>query len=231
LADTQAHADYSSELCGVDINKYVALPVGTDEAVFYPGAAKHTPDKNGKFRVFSYGAMPKLYGIEYVLDAAVMLAKTHPNVEFVLSDPKGKKVAAFQAAKDKGANIKIMEGWINFKDLPKLEIEADLCVGGHFGQTLQAQFVIATKTYQYLACEAPALIGKNKTASEGFVDKKNCLMVEPGSAKAIAESIGWAAEHPKELREIGRQGRKLYEEHFSQAKINQKIAKMVGQLS
>jgi glycosyltransferase involved in cell wall biosynthesis len=229
LADTQAHADYSSQLCGVDINKYVALPVGTDETVFYPGAATYTPDKNGKFRVFSYGAMPKLHGIEYFLEAAVMLAKTHPNVEFVLSDPKGKKAAAFQAAKDKGANIKVLEGWINFKDLPKLEIEADLCVGGHFGQTLQSQFVIATKTYQYLACEAPALVGRNK-ATDGFVDKKNCLLVEPGNAQAIAEAIGWAAEHPAELRQIGCEGRKLYEERFSNTKINQKIAEMVARL-
>jgi glycosyltransferase involved in cell wall biosynthesis len=230
LADTEAHAHYSASLTGVDREKYVALPVSTDEKLFYPGAAKHTADTQGKFRVFYYGVMKRLYGLEYLLDAAVALSKTHPNVEFTISDPRGDQAKALQAAIDKGANIQIHSGWIQFDTLPRRHIEADLSIGGPFGKTLQSQFVIATKTFQILACAVPALVAKNLTANEGFEDKKNCLLVPQADAKAIAQAIGWAADHPKELQAIGKNGRKLYEARFSQARVAKDVQRMVSAL-
>ena len=227
LADTQSHAEYSASLTKVDITKYVALPVGTDETLFKPDAATHQPSPDGTFRVFYYGVMRRLHGLEYVADAAVMVAKTHPNVEFIVSDPRGDQAPLLKKAIAKGAHITILDGWVPFETLPKREIEADLCLGGPYGKTLQSQFTIATKTFQFLACAAPALIGQNKTVSEGFIDKKNCLLVPQADAKAIAESICWAADHPKELRVIGREGRKLYEQRFSQAVVNKLVAGMV----
>ncbi len=230
LADTQAHADYSASLTGIDPSKYVALPVSTDETLFYPDAAKYTPSPDGTFRVFYYGVMKKLYGLEYLLEAAVNLAKTHPNVQFTISDPRGDQAPALQAAIAKGARINIHSGWIPFNTLPKHHSEADLSIGGPFGKTLQSQFVIATKTFQILACAVPALVAKNLTVNEGFKDKKNCLLAPQGDAKAIEKAIAWAADHPKELRAIGKEGRKLYEARFSQARVARDVQRMVTQL-
>jgi len=228
LADTQAHADYSASRTGINQAKYLALPVGTDEQLFHPKAAAHTPSKT--FRVFYYGVMRRLYGLEYLLDAAVALAKTHPQVAFTISDPRGDQTPAIEAAVAKGANITTYKGWIPFETLPQRMIESDLNVGGPFGKTLQSQFVIATKTYQSLACAVPTLVAQNQTVSEGFIDKQNCLVVPQADAEAIAMAIGWAADHPKELAAIAVQGRTLYDKHFSQAIINQKIAAMVKDL-
>ncbi len=230
LADTEAHADYSASLTGIDRSRYVALPVSTDETLFYPDAAEHVASKHGTFRVFYYGVMKKLYGLEYLLEAAVALGKTHPNIEFTISDPRGDQAPALQAAIDKGAHITIRSGWIPFETLPKHHIEADLSVGGPFGKTLQSQFVIATKTFQILACGVPALVAKNLTASEGFIDKQNCLLVPQADAKAITKAIAWAADHPKELRAIGKEGRKLYAARFSQDRVARDVQKMVSKL-
>lgn len=228
LADTQAHADYSAARTGLDVAKFIALPVGTDEKLFHPKAASR---KSGKtFKVFYYGVMKKLYGLQYLLDAAVTLGKTHPHVTFTISDPRGDQAAAIEAAVAKGANITIHSGWIPFETLPKRMIESDLNIGGPFGKTLQSQFVIATKTYQSLACAVPTLVAKNKTANEGFKDKENCLLVPQGDAKAIGAAIGWAADHPKELQKIGKAGRALYEERFSQAIISKRVSALVREL-
>lgn len=230
LADTESHADYSAKLTGIDRNRYVALPVSTDESLFYPSAAQYVPSKDGTFRVFYYGVMKRLYGLEYLLEAAVALAKTHPQVEFTISDPRGDQAKALEAAIAKGARIKIHSGWIPFETLPKRMIEADLCIGGPFGKTLQSQFVIATKTFQMLACARPALVAKNLTANEGFQDKKNCLLVPQANPKAIAEAIGWAADHPKELEKMGQEGRRLYEARFSQARVARDVQRMISAL-
>jgi len=228
LADTQAHAEYSTALTKLEPAKYLALPVGTEEALFYPQAATHKASKT--FRVFYYGVMRRLYGLEYLLEAAVMLGKTHPNVEFTISDPRGDQTPAIEAAVAKGARIKIHAGWIPFETLPKRMIESDLNIGGPFGKTLQSQFVIATKTYQSLACAVPTMVAKNRTAKEGFVDRQNCLLVPQGDAKAIADAVGWAADHPEKLAGIGRAGRGLFESHFSEKVIVQKVQQLVGAL-
>lgn len=228
LSDTEAHVKYSATRTGLDPKKYVALPVGTHEQLFHPKAAKHRPSKT--FRVFYYGVMKKLYGMEYFLEAAVMLGKTHPQVEFTISDPRGDQAEALKAAIAKGANIKIHSGWVPFETLPKRMIESDLNVGGPFGNTLQGQFAIATKTYQSLACAVPTLVGKNQATKAGFVDKQNCLLVPQANAKAIAKAIGWAADHPKELKAIGKAGRRLFEANFSNKVIAQKVQEMVNAL-
>lgn len=231
LADTEAHADYSAILTGGTRKKFVAVPVGTDEKLFHPDAAKHKPSKGKTFRVFYYGVMKRLHGLEYLLEAAVSLAKTHPHVEFTVSDPRGDQAPAIEAAIAKGARITIHKGWVPFEALPQYMIESDLNIGGPFGKTLQSQFVIATKTYQSLACAVPTLVGKNKTAGEGFKDKENCLLVPQGDAKAIAKAIAWAADHPKELKKIGKAGRKLFESNFSHEVIVKKVRQIVDALA
>ncbi|HEY5806047.1 MAG TPA: hypothetical protein VIS56_01510, partial [Candidatus Saccharimonadales bacterium] len=102
LADTQAHADYSAKLCGLPVEKFRAIPVGTDESLFHAApktsAAAHKP-----FTVFFYGnGMTPLHGLNYLLDAAIML-KDNPNITFNLVGGKEKGETACNAAIAKGA--------------------------------------------------------------------------------------------------------------------------------
>lgn len=224
LADTDAHAKLSAELCKVDMSKFFTIPIGTDETVFYPRKAQ----KRGKeFNVFYYGVMRRLHGFDYVLEAAIKLAD-EPNITFTFGGDKGKSEAACQEAVAKGARITYMP-WVPFDDIPKIAGRSGLSLGGPFGKTFQSQFVITTKTFQFLACRVPVLVGRNKV-NEGFVDKKNCLIVPPNDAKAIERAIRWAYAHPSEMTEIAQEGRKLYEEHFSQDLVDRKLADLVQTL-
>lgn len=229
LADTQAHAEHSAWLCGLPVSKYRAVPVGVPEDLFRPDAAKHKPAKNGAFRVFYYGHMVPLQGMQYILDAAVLLAKTNPEIEFSLSGGKEKDKRAIADAKARGARITKHVDWTPFNKLPEAAIAADLTLGGPFGNTQQGQFVIATKTFQFLACAAPVVIGRNKM-SAGFKDKKNCLLVPQGDAEALARTIAWAAAYRGQLPAIGKAGRALYEEHFSMATIRSIVRAMVKEI-
>lgn len=226
LADTQAHADYSATLCKLPKERYRAIPVGTDETVFHPNPGKQSATK--PFTVFYYGnGMTPLHGLQYVLDAAVQL-KDNPTIVFNLVGGKEKAEAACAAAVKKGAHV-VYERWIPFEQIAERAATASLCLGGPFGSTLQSQFVITGKAYQFLASASPVLIGKNKVSGI-FKDKENCLLVPPADTQAIVEAITWAAQHPKELRSIGLAGRALYERSLSQAVVNKLVADMVGEL-
>jgi glycosyltransferase involved in cell wall biosynthesis len=208
----------------LSIERYRTIPVGIDETVF-DGKKTYQPQKK-QFTVLYYGHMMALHGLQHVLSAAVFL-KDQPSINFRIVGGKkqGKVAGACAAAAQAGARV-THESWLPFEALPKTIGEAGLTLGGPFGNTLQAGFVVTGKTYQALACAAPVLIGRNKV-NEGFTDKKNCLMVLQADARALAEAILWAAEHPNELKEIGQAGRELYERHFSQKIINGLVADMV----
>lgn len=220
LADTDAHAQYSAILNMLSIKRYQTVPVGTDEEIFFP--ATGLPSEKKQFSVLYYGHMVALHGLSHVLEAAFLL-KDQPNINFRLIGGKkqGKVAKACAEAERAGARV-THESWLPLEDLPEAIHEAGLVLGGPFGNTLQSQFVITGKTHQVLACAAPVLIGENRV-HEGFRDKQNCLIVPQADPRALAEAIVWAAEHPAELAQIGKAGRQLYEQHFSQKIVNKLI--------
>jgi glycosyltransferase involved in cell wall biosynthesis len=171
--------------------------------------------------------MLPLHGLQYVIEAALKL-KDNPNIQFHFVGGKDTVAKACADAVEQGAHI-TYEKWRPFDELPDIARSAGLTLGGPFGNTMQAQYVVTGKTYQFLALGVPVLIGKNKV-NEGFSDKVNCLMVAQADGAALADAITWAYEHPKELETIGRAGRKLYEEHLSQRVVNDIVAKLVQAL-
>jgi len=93
-----------------------------------------------------------------------------------------------------------------------------VCLGGPFGGTVQSQFVITGKTYQFMAAARPVIVGANKETGV-FTDKQNSLLVPEADAKSMQAVITWATDHPKELQRIGEAGRVLYEQQFSTERI------------
>lgn len=227
LADTDAHAKQSAILNMLSVKRYRVLPVSAEENIFKPRAGR--PDVERPFTVLYYGHMLALHGLEYVLRAAELL-KDRPDISFRLAGGKKESEVARACAEATKAGAHLThESWLPFEELPAAIHQAGLTLGGPFGGTLQAGFVITGKTYQALACAAPVLIGRNEV-NEGFVDKRNCLVVPQADAQTLAKAIGWAADHPKELVRIGQAGRELYEAHFSQAAVNRIVQEMVGEL-
>ncbi|MET0779882.1 MAG: glycosyltransferase [Candidatus Saccharimonadales bacterium] len=216
LADTQAHADFSAEVTGVPKDNFVSVPIAADETIFFPNATK--PDPSKPFTVFYYGnGMTPLHGLQYVLDAAVLL-KDNPNIQFNLVGGHEKAERACAEAVAKGAHV-TYEKWIPFEQIPDRARTAGLCLGGPFGKTLQSQFVVTGKATQFMAAGAPVLIGKNKVSGV-FKDKENCLLVPPADTQAIVDAISWAVANPHRLPAIAKAGRALYEQHFSQRLVN-----------
>lgn len=224
LADTQAHAEHSSKTSRVPLEKYVAVPVGTDQALFTP--AKVSKTKN-KFTVFYYGNMLPLHGLEYAIRAAELL-KDKPEVEFLFVGGKEEAERRVKQAQAKGAHIQYKK-WVPFEDLPQVIRDAGVCLGGPFGNTVQSQFVVTGKTYQFLACGAPTIIGASEASSE-FKDGTNSLIVPQGDAKALADKILWAYEHPKDLEKIAANGRKMFETNFSDEAIARSLAPVIDQI-
>src|SRR3546814_19662192 len=69
------------------------------------------------------------------------------------------------------------------------------------------------KTFQFLAMAKPVIVGKiNEPA--GFKDKSNCILVNQGNGKEIAQAIQWCYENREILKDIGAEAKKLYDDKF-----------------
>lgn len=224
LTDTESHAELSAKLTGVRRDKIASLPVSTDEATFsFEAAKKRSSHKRNKFSVFYYGNMLPLHGLDTVISAAKGL-KDSPLIEFIIIGGNDKTVQKISEAQQQGAQIDYKR-WVDFDLLPDYMANADLCLAGPFGGTLQAQYVITGKAYQYLNMGRPIVVGRNYE-SEVFTDKKNALLVEQNNPDALADTIKWAHGHQDKLSSIGVAGKKLYDEKFSNRAVAEKLKKL-----
>jgi len=208
LTDTMSHAEYSSKLMNIPISKYVPLIVSTDENTF---KAVKAPQSKDTFKVFYYGSMLPLHGVDVVIDAMHLLKNKDIHLTLIGGDDHTKET--INSAINAGAKIDYKK-WVNFEELPKYMQESDVCLAGPFGGTFQAQFVITGKAYQFLQMKRPIIIGENKE-SHIFADKKNALVVKQADVKALTDAINWAYDNRGALSSIGEAGYKLYQDKLS----------------
>ncbi|MCB0208384.1 MAG: glycosyltransferase [Anaerolineae bacterium] len=224
LADTVKHQEHFVSTFQIDANKIYVIPVSTNEDLFKPQCKKYSDPKN-TFQVFFYGTFLPLHGIDIVVQAASYLSDLP--IEFMLVGGRGKDIAFFHhmVAELKLNNVH-HRAWIDYNKLPGVISSADLCLGGPFGNTGQAGRVITGKTYQFLSMAKPTVIGQIDEET-GFEDKENCLLIEQGNAKALAEAIRWGFEHQPELESIGKRGHQLYLNKFSIDKVSGMLQEML----
>jgi glycosyltransferase involved in cell wall biosynthesis len=217
ITDTESHATYSANLIGYDRLKITSIPVGTDQTRFKP--VKNKADKHG-FTVLYYGSMLPLHGLEYVCGAALSLSG-NAEIKFLLIGGSDKDRQLIESFKAKGANIDYIN-WVPFEKLKEYIYGSSLCLGGPFGGTLQGDMVITGKTYQSLACGVATVVGKNQESAV-FDDQKNALIVDQANSKSLTDCILWAYKNQNKLDTIGTNGRKLFDEKFSEQFISKKL--------
>jgi glycosyltransferase involved in cell wall biosynthesis len=214
LADTASHAAHSAQLSGIPLERYRVVHVGTDEETFRPGGPPRRAD--GVLRVLYYGSMLPLHGLDIVVEAVRRAgATTRISLLAVGGDAATRRI--LDDARASGVDIEY-RSWVDYAQLPAVFAECDLFLGGPFGGTVQADFVITGKTFQFLACARPVVIGANHE-SQVFTDRVDAIIVPQRDTSALADAFVWAAAHPTELAGIAAAGRELYLARYAAAPV------------
>lgn len=221
LTDTPMHQAYFAQLLGIDSQKIYPVHVAADETIFQPCPERPLAESERELRVFFYGSFLPLHGIDVILRAAAQL-RMEP-IQFTLVGGHKQDLRPFHALCSQLNLTNVTHiPWIDYVDLPQWACQADLCLGGPFGNTGQGRRVITGKTFQFLALGQPTVIGEAEK-NEHFINQHNCLLVPQGDPEALAESIAWAADHRQELAEIGRRGYTLYQQEFSVTRLRNQL--------
>ncbi len=222
LTDTTLQRHFYQQEFSVSSSKLLALPVGAEERDAQIGSTEYqTPAKpQNEMSILFYGSFLPLHGIDIILEAASLLRDLPVRFDFVGGNEKqARKLKA--KCTDLGVIRYTHRRWVSFDELINLTIpEADLCLGGPFGDTEQGRRVITGKTSQCLALGKPTIIGKIDE-DIGFVDKKNCLLVPQGRPQALADAIQWAFCQRHDLSKIGEHGKSIYSQKLSVNVIQQ----------
>jgi len=193
------------------LDKYVPLIVSTDEKTF--GMSTELKTRTSRpFNVFYYGLMmTPLQGLDTII-AAMRLLKDQ-DIRLTLVGGKDKAKSIIEQAQHDGVAI-MHKKWVPIEELRDYMQVSDVCLAGPFGDSVQAQFVIGGKTYQYMRMGRPVIIGHN-LESGLWTDKQDALIVERANPQALADAVIWAQQHPAELAKIGLAGEQLYQDKLS----------------
>ena len=225
LTDTINHQHYLAKQFRLQSEKIYPVHVSTDEQLFKP-----LPSARNKeyFEVFFYGSFLPLHGVSHILEAAHLLIDL-PIKFHIIGGHKIDLSQFYRQIERLNLTNIIHTPWIEYQILPSVIAESDLCLGGPFGNTSQAQRIITGKTYQFLAMKKPVVVGLIEP-NQGFIDKHNCLLVPQANAPALADAVKWAYSHQSNLPGIASRGYDLYQRKFSTHQISQTLKVLIDEI-
>jgi glycosyltransferase involved in cell wall biosynthesis len=223
VLDTNAHIDYFVRTFGLDREKFVRIFVGADEKIFYPRHQK----PNKKPVVFTYTMYQPLHGTEYIIRAAKELGDL---AEFIIvgKGMEKKKIEA-EVVSQNIKNIKLMD-WTPLESLAELIAQADICLGGHFGNTEKARMVIAGKTFQFIAMTKPTIVTINPANQELFGSSQEPYFVKQADSNDLAEKIRELLNKPRRTQEIVKKQSEAYQNYAAFKSIKEDLNNIVKSL-
>jgi glycosyltransferase involved in cell wall biosynthesis len=222
LTDTQLHVEFLANRFQLCRSSIYAVPIGAVDRSLH---SRDLQLVNQPFKVLFYGSFLPLHGMIVILRAAALLRDLP--IFFTFIGGGDSSLIEFEKL-CRSLQLKKLEHlkWVDFDELLDHYIpEANLCLGGPFGDTPQARRVVTGKTVQCLAMKKATIVG-GIAENFGFIDKYNCLLVKQGDPVALAADIEWAYLNRDQLVTIGERGANLYQENFSSGRIA-KVLKMV----
>ncbi len=204
--------DYLSERSGKG-EKVFWLPNGIDLNLV-PAPKKRA--KDGSFTVMFIGNHGLAYGLDVLLDAALLLQREggSPSIRFRLVGDGPDKARLKSRAGEEGIGI------IHFEDsVPKMRIYELLQEADAFLMILKDSPIFKkgtspNKVFDYLASVRP-IIHCGDTTFDYIVEGRAGISVPAGDARALANAVSALARMPDEtLMDMGRHGRCYVEEHF-----------------
>ena len=222
IADTQSHKEYYCREFGIDPLKVAVLPVGFDDRVFSNALRSVQPARQvaeAPFTVFFFGSFLPLHGVADIIEAARLVSKAEPSVNFhfVGSGQTLGSVRA-RAIELRLANVEF-EGWLSETELAeRVALKAHVCLG-IFGRTEKADRVVPHKVFQSMALAKPVITARTPAVEEFFVDRENILLCRKEDPGSLAEAIV-ELKRDKALRErVAQKGHELVWQKYHPAAL------------
>ena len=209
------------------------VPNGADPAMFEPGddgrAFRSAHGLEGKFVALYAGAHGMSNDLGVLLECARLLASSHPEIQIVfLGDGKEKPALQARAAEMGLSNVSFLP------PVPKNEMAAalagtDACIA-ILKPLDEYKTTYPNKVFDYMAAGRPVVLAIDGVIRE-VVETAGCgIFARPGDPAALAQAIARLAGDRSAGREMGRNGRRTVEAHFSRAASAEKLGEILDDM-
>jgi glycosyltransferase involved in cell wall biosynthesis len=225
LVDTPQQIDFFRQFLDISLDMLKSIPVGCNEDLF---TTRNSYKAHQGIRILYYSTYLPLHGVDVVIKAAFLLKEEPVYFRLIGSGPTFKEVRNL-AEKFLLSNIEFLPD-VSLKDLADEIAQADICLGGHFGNSEKAMRVIPGKVYQILAMAKP-VIASNTPANLGLLRHlENAYLCSPGDPIGLADAIK-VLHRDTNLRErLAQVGYQMYIRCCSESVITRMLEQIVNEI-
>lgn len=202
---------------GLPQEKITVIPNwANEEAITLPSESRPNPlAEPGRFRVLFAGNMGPAQSLDSVLDAAAIVGRNEPRIDFCFLG-SGIDVERLKAR----AKAENLANVCFLPRVPMAEVGAWLaaadCLLVHLTADPLFAITIPSKTQAYMAAGKPVVMAVEGDAAKLVQQSAGGVVVPPQNAQALAQAVvELAALSPGDLTELGANARRFYDEHLS----------------
>ena len=229
---TPAFEEYLIKHWQVPGKKISVIENGVDTQMFNPLAGTTLQREfsiEGKFVVSYVGTMGMAHGLETILQAALRLRDTNPEVVFLLLGEGAEKERLMAMARQCSLpNLRFLEQQPREK-IPGYICASDVCLVP-LKKADVFETVIPSKMLEFMACGRPVILGVNGQARTILEEARAGLAIEPENSDAMAQAILYLAKNRDTVREMGMNGRDYVLRRFSRGHTAERYICMLERL-
>lgn len=217
LTETEAFAALYADLYRIPRDRIFGLPVGADEALFYP---RDEVDGFETFTVVYWGNFLPHHGLESIVDAAASLAGEP--IDFVLIGDGPEKDRIQAVVKDRGLDNVQFRGRVPRQELSDLVAASDTALG-IFADDSRSRASITNKVTEAVAAGKAVVTMRSPAIEEWFEHGVDIYLVPPADGQALAEAIRTLRKDSELRSSIAQGGRKTYETVFTVESLGKQL--------
>jgi len=193
---------------GVNERRIEVVRGGVDLDIFKPQSKHKTGEK---FIVLYSGGFSIAYDFEQIFQAAKILEKSDPNVEFIIQG-KGELLPSMQlrVTELKLKNIKIIDKLLTREAVGQFLGTADVLVLplAKFKTPYRG---MSSKLYEYQAVARPIICCSNGIPLSYVTETKSGIAISPGDYESLAKAVLFLKQNPNLAFKMGESGRQFVE--------------------
>jgi len=220
ILDTDQFIHYFAEIHGADPERFRCVQIGADERYFQ--SLDIPPKTDDSFKVIYYGTYIPNHGVEFIIEAAHLLAG-EPCIHFDLIGDGPEKLKAIALAEQYGLqNISFID-WMRRDELTQQIAHADLVLGA-FGESRQLNLTNNNKIYEGFAMRKPVISARTPALPALLEHGVHLYLCERGDPVSLAEGIQHLKTDTEMRQRLSEQGYRIFYEYFDITHIGQAFA-------
>ncbi|THI91537.1 MAG: glycosyltransferase family 4 protein [Nitrospira sp. CG24A] len=217
---------------GVQPDRVVVLPSGSDTAVFRPRERSACREEEHLDPTCQYigfvGSFYRYQGLTTLLEAFARIHDRRPSTRLLMIGEGEETAALLELAAQRGLSSWIT--WVGRVEYTRVPIwigAMNVCVAPFCGNRGETSPV---KIFDYLACGRPVVASAIPSVTELFSRANGVVLVQPDQIDALAEAVLDLLADPEEACRLGRKGRVFVEQRFGWDAIVRTLRDLVRQI-